>query len=71
MRVGGGIPWIATVSGFVVFGAQATGWCDTADRSGSFDLSRPGAWFEHVGRRWFAFPAGRHWFFWDPWRLQQ
>ena len=67
----GRLPWVATVSGFVVFGGEATGWRREGDGSSVVDLERPGPWYGDVAGRWFAFGRGRHWCLWDPWRLQQ
>ncbi len=67
----GRLPWVATVSGFVVFGGEATGWRRAGDGSNVVDLERPGPWYRDVAERWFAFGRGRHWCLWDPWRLQQ
>jgi hypothetical protein len=66
----GGLPWVATVSGFVVFGGEATGWRRGEDSS-VVDLEPPGAWYQQVDGRWWPFGRGRHWCLWDPWRLQQ
>jgi len=71
ISVNGGLPWVVTVSGLVVFGADTSGWDRREDGSVVYDLEPPGTWFEALDRRWFAFGPGRHWFFWDPWRLQQ
>ena len=68
---GGRLPWVATVSGFVVFGGEATGWRPAWDGSSVVDLDPPGPWYQVVAERWFAFGRGRHWCLWDPWRLQQ
>jgi hypothetical protein len=64
----GRLPWVATVSGFVVFGGEATGWSRSGDGASVVDLERPGRWYRDVAERWFAFGRGRHWCFWDPWR---
>jgi len=64
----GRLPWVATVSGFVVFGGEATGWSRSEDGASVVDLERPGRWYRDVAERWFAFGRGRHWCFWDPWR---
>ncbi len=66
---GGRLPWVATVSGFVVFGGEATGWRRAGDGSSVVDLERPGPWYRDVAERWFAFGRGRHWCLWDPWRV--
>lgn len=71
VQMSGGLPWVATVSGFVVFGAETTGWQPTDDGTIAFVLRPPGPWFGDLERRWFARGRGRHWFLWDPWRLQQ
>jgi hypothetical protein len=68
---GGRLPWVVTVSGLVVFGAEATTWGSGTDGQIVFDLQPAGTWFELLERRWFTFGRGPHWFFWDPWRLQQ
>jgi hypothetical protein len=67
----GGLPWIATVSGFVVLAAVATGAGLESDGSIRFDLEPAGAWREAVEGRWFHTGAGRHWFSWHPDRLTQ
>ncbi|HEY3528590.1 MAG TPA: hypothetical protein VGK78_05525 [Nocardioides sp.] len=71
MRVSGGLPWIATVSGLVVLGAEATGWRTSERGTIVFDLRPPGSWFDGLDGRWFRFREGRTWFFWDPTRLPQ
>ena len=68
---GGRLPWVATVSGFVVLGGEATGWRSSEEGRSEVELAPPGSWYEDVGGHWFAFGRGRHWCLWDPWRLQQ
>jgi hypothetical protein len=70
-RAGGRLPWVATVSGFVVFGGEAIGWHGAGEGSSRVELERPGPWYEAVAERWFAFGRGRHWCLWDPRRLPQ
>jgi hypothetical protein len=67
----GGLPWVATVSGFVVFAATATGARVAEDGRIVFDLAPPDAWRAAVERRWFYAGPGRHWFSWRPDRLTQ
>jgi hypothetical protein len=71
MRVSGGLPCVVTVSGMVLFGAELTGWTTPDPATHRFVLRPPGPWYDELDRRWFACGRGRHWFFWDPWRLQQ
>jgi hypothetical protein len=73
VRIGlsGGLPWIATVSGLVVLGAEVAGWRTGGQETFVFDLRPPGSWFDGVHGRWFRFQEGRPWFFWDPTRLPQ
>lgn len=71
VRLTGGMPWVVTVSGLVVFGAEMTGWTTPDDVTHRFSLRPPGGWYDVLDRRWLAFGRGRHWFFWDPKRLQQ
>ncbi|HET7072159.1 MAG TPA: hypothetical protein VFI40_15135 [Nocardioides sp.] len=66
-----GLPWLATVSGFVVFAAEATGWPHNEEGAMTLDLRPPGAWHRAVAQCWFATRPGRHWFMWEPWRLTQ
>jgi hypothetical protein len=71
IHVHGGVPWVATVSGFAVLAATATAAHLTADGVMRFDLDPPGLWREAVEGRWFPTGAGRHWFSWHPDRLTQ
>jgi len=64
-----GLPWVATVSGFVVLAAVATGARLTEDGRIRFDLEPAGDWREAVEGRWFHTGPGRHWFAWHPDRL--
>lgn len=65
----GGLPWVATVSGFVVLAAVATGARLTEGDRIHFDLEPAGDWREAVEGRWFHTGPGRHWFAWHPDRL--
>jgi hypothetical protein len=65
------IPWVATVSGYVVLAAEMHGWRPGGGGPPLFDLRPPGPWSDHVDRRWFRLRPGRPWFFWDPTRLPQ
>ncbi len=65
----GGLPWVATVSGFTVFAGLAVGARLTDDGRMRFDLGPAGAWREAVEGRWFHTGPGRHWFSWHPDRL--
>lgn len=67
----GGLPWVATVSGFVVLAAVATGAQLTEDGRIRFDLEPAGGWREAVEGRWWHTGPGRHWFSWHPDRLTQ
>jgi hypothetical protein len=71
MKVAEGLPWVVTVSGFVVFAAETTGWRSSPDGAEAFVLRQPSVWSEKVERRWFASGRGRHWHLWDPARLTQ
>jgi hypothetical protein len=66
-----GLPWVATVSGFVVLVAELHGWRLRDEGTLRFDLQPPGPWSDHLDRRWFPLRAGRPWFFWHPARLPQ
>lgn len=68
-RVGlyGRLPWIATLCGLVVHGAELVGFDDGSDGRVEFRLEPPGPWFEQVERRWFPTGrGGRPWKVWDP-----
>jgi hypothetical protein len=60
----GPVPWVATVSGFVAFGADLTGFRGHEDGRPRFVLHRPGTWFESVSRRRFETGPGRPWSIW-------
>jgi hypothetical protein len=65
--VTGRLPWVATLSGFVVHGADLIGVTDRDDGIPEFVLEPPGPWFEHLERRWFpTSPGGRSWRVWYP-----
>jgi hypothetical protein len=70
----GGIPWVATVSGLVVFAGVATHARLDESQQVVFGLQPPTswsapAWADAVERRWFHIGPGRHWFWWHPDRL--
>jgi len=68
-RVGlfGRLPWIATLCGLVVHGAELTGFDEGPDRRVAFRLEPPGPWFELVEQRWFPTGrGGRPWVIRDP-----
>jgi len=67
----GGIPWVATVSGFVVLAATARGVSVAEDGATEFELGAAGEWCGAVEDRWFPTGPGRHWWVWDPARLPQ
>jgi hypothetical protein len=71
IHIHGGLPWVATVSGFVVLAAIARGAHQTQDGRMRFDLAPAAEWREAVEGRWFPTGAGRHWFSWHPDRLTQ
>lgn len=70
LGVAGRLPWVATICGFVLVGADLTGFCE--DRSGAgrgttFDLERPGEWFAAFdARRLPTTVGGRPWHLWTP-----
>ncbi len=70
VRVAGRLPWVATICGFVLVGADLTGFRE--DRSGagrvtSFALERPGEWFAAFdARRLPTTVGGRPWHLWTP-----
>jgi hypothetical protein len=68
---GGRLPWVVTVSGCVVFGAEATSWQRAGEGESVAELLPPGSWYDAVAQRWFAFGRGRHWCLWEPRRLTQ
>jgi hypothetical protein len=67
----GGLPWVATVSGFVVFVSTATGARLDEDGRTVFELAPPDQWSTAVAGRWFHTGPGWHWFSWHPDRLTQ
>lgn len=71
VRVGitGRLPWVATVSGFVVFGADLTGFEELPGGDEQrFRLEPPGPWFAGLEGRWLRNGrGGRPWHLWDPW----
>lgn len=67
----GGLPWVATVSGLVVFAATARGVRRDEDGQTEFEFAPPGPWCEVVAGRWFPLGPGRHWCVWEPARLTQ
>ena len=61
------LPWVATLCGFVVHGADLTGFDHRQDGHDAFRLEPPGPWFVHLQRRWFPTGrGGRPWVVWDP-----
>ena len=63
------VPWVATVSGFVVFGAELVGFGEQTEPIPRtfFVLRPPGAWFGAIeGRRLPTRPGGRPWYLWTP-----
>jgi hypothetical protein len=75
ITMSGGLPWVATVSGFVVFAATATAAHQVSGQRGggatSFELAPAGEWAAMVVGRWFPTGTGRHWCSWQPARLTQ
>ncbi len=62
----GPLAWVATISGLVVFGAEATALSiDDAGRN-AFALDAPGPWFDALEGRWLPTGRGRHWVIWEP-----
>jgi hypothetical protein len=63
------LPWVATVSGFVVLGADLTGIIEASGVDGPeqrFRLEPPGKWFAGLERRWFPTGrGGRPWHIWE------
>jgi hypothetical protein len=53
IHIHGGLPWVATVSGFVVLAAIARGAHQTQDGRMRFDLAPAAEWREAVDKRWF------------------
>ena len=67
VRIFGRLPWIATLCGFVVLGADLTGFCVGPDGQVGFRLEPPGRWSEVVEGRWFPTGSGgRSWATRDP-----
>jgi hypothetical protein len=63
------LPWVATVSGFVVLGADLVGIAAPEEAAAGqwFRLEPPGEWFAAVDGRWFPTGrGGRPWHLWDP-----
>jgi hypothetical protein len=68
-RVGlfGRLPWVATLCGLVVHGADLTGFDEPPGGRVAFRLERPGTWFEALEGRWFPTGrGGRPWVIRDP-----
>jgi hypothetical protein len=61
------LPWVATLCGYVVLGADATRVDAAPDGSTVFELMPPSAWFDPVAERVFASSrGGRPWVVWRP-----
>ena len=63
------LPWVATLCGFVVFGAELVGFGEQVEPIPRtfFVLRPPGAWFDAIeGRRLPTRPGGRPWYLWTP-----
>ena len=59
------VPFVVTVSGFVVLGADVIG-LDIDDKRGvALWLTEPGGWFDVWRDRRFNSGAGGHWQWWD------
>ncbi|HEX3932550.1 MAG TPA: hypothetical protein VHW64_17780 [Nocardioides sp.] len=62
VSAGGRLPWVATLDGFVVVGADLLGLTVGDDGSNRFRLERPGEWFEvWRGARLRGSRGGRPW----------
>lgn len=64
-----GLPWVATVCGWVVLGAQARGFRPVPGVAGRtcFDLAPPEGWFRAFqGGRLPTTRGGRSWYLWTP-----
>ncbi len=67
VRLAGRLPWVATLCGFVVHGADLTGFGTEPDGRDEFRLEPPGEWYEHLEQRWLPTGrGGRPWVIWDP-----
>jgi hypothetical protein len=55
------LPWVATISGFVAFGAEAEAAFTDRDGRAVFTLREPGAWFDAVAGRCLPTGRGRPW----------
>jgi hypothetical protein len=66
MRATGGLPWAATLCGFVVLCAQARGFGDADSDTVRFDLAPPGPWATSFERRRLATRPGRPWLLLEP-----
>ncbi|HET7070869.1 MAG TPA: hypothetical protein VFI40_08600 [Nocardioides sp.] len=62
LRIAGRLPWVATLHGFVVHGAELVGFETDPDGVGRFRLEAPGEWFAAWrDRRLPGTPGGRPW----------
>ena len=62
----GPLPWVATVSSLIVFGAEATALGrDGAGRT-RFALEEPGPWFAALDGAWLPTGRGRPWVICEP-----
>jgi hypothetical protein len=67
MTAWGGLPWIATVCGWVVLSAEACGFRVGSDGDQSFELRPPGSWaVAFDGHRLPTPRGGRPWYLWTP-----
>jgi hypothetical protein len=57
----GPLPWVATISGFVAFAAEAEAAFTDRDGRALFRLREPGAWFDAVTGRCLPTGRGRPW----------
>lgn len=68
--VAGRLPWVATICGFVLVGADLTGFREDPSGMGhgtSFVLESPGEWFAAFdGRRLPTTVGGHSWLLWTP-----
>jgi hypothetical protein len=63
-----GLPWVATLCGYVVFCAEARGFLAAKPGSVRFDLHEPGEWAAALAGRLLATRPGRPWSLLEPGR---